>query len=144
MKPEGKNKTLIIILAVLLVIIISVAAFMFFYFFSKNQSDNGKLEKVGPIFETEEFTVNLGQSTSRFIKVDFALEFTNTKVMKELEEKLPLIKDAVIFVLSQQSVEALGTVEGKEELKKQLIENINVFLEKGEVKRIYFNNFIFT
>lgn len=138
------KKTMIIVLIVVIVLLVGISTFFIAQFtFSHDETDSGK-PKVGPIMETEEFTVNLSASMSHFVKAKFAIELSNSKVQAELEEKMPLVKDTIIMVLSGQSLENLGTVEGKEKLKDTLIKALNNFLEKGQVTNIYYLNIIFS
>ncbi len=138
------KKILIAVLSLILIIVLIVAGIMVFRVYSANGSSGEKEIEVGPIYETEEFTVNLSASLSHFIKAKFAIELNNEKAQIELEEKLPLLQDTVIMVLSGQSLEMLLSNEGKELLKKELTETINKFLNKGQVTKIYFKTFIFS
>lgn len=141
---EGLAKNVRLIL--LAVVILLLGAFVF-WIVNLSQPTNGqeaerKNAQLGPMFETESFTVNLSDSAKRYIKAQFALELSNTKVKTELEEKLPLLQDAIITVLAKQSWESLSTAEGKEKLKESLSEAINSFLEKGKVQKVYFKSFL--
>jgi flagellar FliL protein len=56
----------------------------------------------------------------------------------------PMIKDAIIRVLSSKKVDEVLTVEGKERLKEELIEAINeaLALEDPPIVGVYFTEFI--
>jgi flagellar protein FliL len=56
----------------------------------------------------------------------------------------PMIKDAIIRVLSSKKVEELLTSDGKEKLKEELVEAINeaIGLEESPIVNIYFTEFI--
>ena len=73
----------------------------------------------------------------------FSLEVENKKVLKELNNKLPVFQDKVIIVLSGKTVEDLDSLEGKEIVKKELVDNINNILTEGKVKNIFFNKFVY-
>jgi flagellar basal body-associated protein FliL len=75
--------------------------------------------------------------------MQLAMELSNNNVLKELNSKLPLLEDAVIMVLSEQSAEVL-TIEGKEKLKSKIINTVNSFLQKGTVNNIYFKTLLFS
>ena len=62
----------------------------------------------------------------------------------QIAERLPMIKDAVIKVLSSKKAEEVLSADGKEHLKEELIEAINeaIGLEEGPVTGIYFEDFI--
>ena len=61
-----------------------------------------------------------------------------------MQEREPMIRDAVIRVISSKKPEDVLSSEGKERLKEELIEAINesLELEEGPVVNIYFTEFI--
>lgn len=138
MLPKINKKSLVVLLFILL-IVMSISGFFIFKLLSQETSN----EKVGPIYETQEFTVNASQSVNHYIKMQLAMELSNNNVLKELNSKLPLLEDAVIMVLSEQSAEVL-TIEGKEKLKSKIINAVNSFLQKGTVNNIYFKTLLFS
>jgi len=139
------KKILLIVVPIILILVLAGAGlFIYTQILAKEDPVPAKGEKVGPILETEEFTVNVSQATSRYIKAKFALEVSDEKVLEELEAKKALLKDRIIIVLSSQSLDELSTVEGKEACKKAVAKAINSFLEKGEVTKVYFTNIVFS
>ena len=119
------------------------------------------------------FIVNLSDSSS-FLKVTMLLEYDPAVLAKAsshgkqggsgqggggmegegkadsgalpplLKEREPMIKDAIIRVLSSKTAQEVLTVEGKEKLKEELLEAINeaVGLEEAPVVNLYFIEFI--
>ncbi|QNB45761.1 hypothetical protein BR63_05205 [Thermanaerosceptrum fracticalcis] len=143
---EGLAKNIRLILLAVVILLLGVFVFWIVNLSqpTKGQETENKKVQLGPMFETESFTVNLSESTKRYIKAQFALELSNSKVKSELEEKLPLLQDAIITVLAKQSLEVLSTPEGKEKLKESVMEAVNSFLEKGKVQKVYFKSFLFS
>lgn len=121
-------------------------------------------------FELDTIIVNLSKSNS-FLKVKMLIEFDPTHLHGDdghggggayggggsgggdaapaglpgvLGEKEPMIRDAIIRVLSSKTAEQILTVEGKEELKEELVEAINEMagLDEGPVVAVYFMEFI--
>lgn len=132
----------ILVIILLVIIVITAGIIVYFQLSAKGSAENET--KLGPIFETQEFTVNISSSSSRYIKAQFALELSNDKVKEELNQKLIMLQDTVIMVLSKQTLENLSKLEGKDALKDSLVKEINTFLDKGEVTKIYFKNLIFS
>lgn len=60
------------------------------------------------------------------------------------EERLPIIKDSIIKVLSSKKAEEVLTAEGKDHLKEELVEAINegLGLDEAPVTNVYFSDFI--
>lgn len=61
-----------------------------------------------------------------------------------MKEREPMIRDAVIRVLSSKKSTDVLTADGKESLKQELVEAINESLgfEEGPVQNVYFSEFI--
>ena len=86
--------------------------------------------------ELEEFTVNLADSDRpHYVKVTVALEVTDDKTAKEIEEKLlARARDAIIMALSRQYFADLNTAAGKQTLKRQLAAAVNEAMPPGTGK----------
>jgi len=98
---------------------------------------------VGPMYPLDKFTVNLlSQNGSRYLVAKIDLEQENEEMTPELDAKVSLIRDIIISILSSKTVEEISTPKGKEKLKEEIINQINKYLEDGEIKRIYFTNFV--
>lgn len=138
MKKLGK----LVIIIVVSVAVLTVGGIMGFILLTRAPA--AAAEKTGPLYETDEFTVNAANSYNHYIKAQFALEMSSEKLKEELTEKKPILKDAIIMVLSVQPIDTLNTQKGKEDLKNSLREAINSFLTKGQVTRIYIESIIFS
>jgi len=99
--------------------------------------------KVGPMFPLDVFTVNLlSDSGRRYLKTEINLEMSTPNLQAELTAKMPVVRDTVIGVLSSKTVEEISTRRGKERLKEEIIEQLNMRLQDGHITRIYFMMFI--
>lgn len=141
MNRPGLGKILIILLIVIVVALIGAS--VLWVMSMKAENTETKKVEIGPIYETQEFTVNIANTLNHFIKAKFAIELDNEKALKEVEKKLPIIQDTIIMVLSGQDMQTLSSVEGKEKLKENILAAINDLLEEGQVNKIYFKNIIF-
>jgi len=161
-KPEksGGNNLILIIIVVLLVLLLIVGGVVAYLMLSGDDEENPeavkqeKVEKkkshkkvddltVGPMYPLDKFTVNLlSQNGSRYLVAKIDLEQENPEMTPELDSKVSLIRDIIISILSSKTVEEISTPKGKEKLKEEINNQINKYLEDGEVKRIYFTNFI--
>ena len=70
------------------------------------------------------------------------LEEDSEELTPELDKKTPLIRDIVISILSSKTVEEITTAKGKEKLKEEIIAQINRHLDDGEIRHIYFTEFV--
>lgn len=71
-----------------------------------------------------------------------ALTAKNIEFTHHLEHEMPKILDAIATIFGSHTADEVSTVEGKEELKAELIEAINEHLHEELVENIYFEVFI--
>lgn len=101
------------------------------------------MTEVGLMFPLDQFTVNLlSESGRRYLKCEINLEMGGEELSPELEEKKPIFRDIIIRILSSKSLEEISTVKGKEKLKEQIVNELNLRLKDGKVKNIYFTDFV--
>jgi flagellar FliL protein len=102
-------------------------------------------EFVGKTIPMETFVVNLaGSRGGKLLKLSLELEVTNAGVMEEIEKRKPQIRDLIIIILSSKTFEQISEMKGKDSLRDELKDTVNSFLTKGQIKRIYFTEFIFS
>ena len=140
--PRNK-KVLAILLVILFLVMISSGFFIYRFILAKAAGEENPVTKIGPVYETEEFVVNFSGSVKHYLKAQFALEVSTNKVIGEIEEKKPLLRDTINLILLKQTMEVL-TPQGREDLKEDLIASLNQFLDKGEVVKIHYLVFLLT
>ncbi len=64
------------------------------------------------------------------------------EVALEVEERKPQVRDAILLFMSSKSFDELRDLQGKLQLRADLIGRINALLALGEVKTIYFTDFV--
>jgi len=145
-KQSGGKKKLIFILIPVLLLLIGGAGAYFFLTHKKKESTKPMVvapQKLGIMYNLGSFLVNLAdKNANTYAKISITLELSNQKVEKEVVKRLPIIKDAVINLLSSKTYNEIRTPEGKEELRLELIKRINAILVTGGVQNIYFTQFI--
>lgn len=137
------NKKIVFILTVLLVLVMLVSGFFIYKLVKAKAAEEGPEVVVGPRVVIEETTVNFNGRTNQYLQAKFAFEAADEDVALELEEKKDILIHLVNLVLMEQTTEVL-TPEGKTKLIDVLIEKINAFLTKGEIKNVYIQKFIVT
>ena len=60
----------------------------------------------------------------------------------EVNQRMPQIKDAILLLLSNKTYSELSDLQGKIQLRAELINKLNGILQQGKVKRIYFTEFV--
>ncbi len=71
-----------------------------------------------------------------------AREEAEEKIREALDEQRPAIEDVVTIKLSGKTFEEVFTVAGKEQLKQELRDDLNARLTVGQVRYIYFTEFV--
>ncbi len=101
------------------------------------------LVEIGPMFPLDTFTVNLlSESGRRYLKVEMNLELSGEELGMELDSKTAVIRDIVIRLLSSKSLEEISTAKGKEKLKEQIVDQLNMRLRDGRINNVYFTEFV--
>ncbi|TLD81716.1 flagellar basal body-associated protein FliL [Helicobacter sp. MIT 05-5293] len=100
--------------------------------------------KPGPIYPIPtDFTVNLmTQTGKRYLKTSISLEIDKPETEPEITTKLPIITDTIIEILSSKSLEDVSTAKGKNRVKDEIVKRINEFLLDGQVRDLFFTQFV--
>ncbi len=159
-KKGGGSNIVLIIVVVLLVLVLAIGGIVAYLMLSSDDGGDGtqvtqeKVEKkrhrsrsddmtVGPMYPLDKFTVNLmSENGRRYLVVKMNLEEDGEELTPELDKKTALIRDVVISILSSKTVEEITTAKGKSKLKDEIIAQINKHLEDGEIRHIYFTEFV--
>ena len=157
-KSGGSNKLLLIVIIVLLLVLLIVGGLVAYFLLSGNdnpdeqKADQQKVEKkkkvsqmteMGPIYPLDKFIVNLlSNNSARYLKCKMDLELDSPELQQEVDKKLPAIRDLIIRILSSKTVEEIQTAKGKEKLKEEIKRKINAMLTTGEIKNVYFTDFV--
>lgn len=104
---------------------------------AKAGASNGSLVSLDP------FIVNLqDNSGTRYLKLNINLELDTGSSGYEIEDLKPQIRDSLIILLSSKSYSDIGTVEGKYQLRDEIVARVNQFLGKSKVKTAFFTEFV--
>lgn len=99
--------------------------------------------QIGPMVNIEEFVVNIiSGDTAHYVKASITVELTSIEVQAEVEQRMPQMRDAILLLISSKTYEELQDLQGKKQLKAELTNKINSFLQMGKVTSIYFTNFV--
>ncbi|MEA1919614.1 MAG: flagellar basal body-associated protein FliL [Campylobacterota bacterium] len=104
---------------------------------------SGSFSEIGPMFPLDNFTVNLlSESGRRYLKVQMNLELSGEELGAELDTRKAVIRDIIIRLLSSKSLEEISTSKGKEKLKDQIVDQLNMRLQDGQINNVYFTEFV--
>jgi flagellar FliL protein len=98
---------------------------------------------VAAKFIKESFTVNLADTAaSHFAKVDVEIEVDDDFVRGEVERLKPRIRDFIVVILSSKTYDQIASVDGRDFLREEIRNKINGYLTRGQIKNVYFTQFI--
>jgi flagellar FliL protein len=155
----GGNKLLLIVIIVLLLLLLIIGGLVA-YFLLSNTSDETQPSKqqqekvikkkkisdmaeVGPIYPLDQFIVNLiSNNANRYLKCKISFELDSPELQQEIDKKLPAVRDIIINILSSKSVEEIQTAKGKQKLKEEIKRKVNEILTTGEIRHVYFTEFV--
>ena len=147
---SGMNlKPLILIASIVTVLLLGTVGVGFWFIYSSiNQETSHSKEEVkaksaefGVIVEVGEIKSNVG--TEGFVVTNVNLQVGNEDVKKELDEKLPAVRDYIIKIFRGQSIADLGKPEAQDKLAKQIKGVLNEKLAAtGQVENVYFSDFL--
>nr|WP_218583913.1 flagellar basal body-associated protein FliL [Pseudomonas akapageensis] len=87
-----------------------------------------------------------GSAKLRVYKADVSLRVTGDEAMKTVQLHEPLIRNQLVALFSQQTVESMGNVESKEKLRQEALKQTQQALNQEEgkpiVEDLLFNNLI--
>lgn len=98
----------------------------------------GKVKEPAFMYEVPEILVNLPEGGRRFLSVKFYLGFDESKLVDELDKRMPEIRDEINKILWSKDADGLATPEGKEELREEILAAVNAALNNGELRGLYF------
>ena len=95
------------------------------------------------VFPLEPFIVNIydGQEL-RYLKVKVEIEMANAAVKPELEGRLAPIRDAVLVLLTTKTLQDIQDVQGKNQLREEILASINKIIPPGKIAKVYFTDFV--
>lgn len=114
----------------------------------KEQPKDAKVAKHedGPMLHIDKVVVNLtGSEETRYLAAGITIELDpgGQKVDEAaLKEKVPKVKDVVIYVLSSKSVEEVKDVAGRELVREEIKERVEAALDPIHVHGVYFTEFV--
>lgn len=94
------------------------------------------------IYPLEPFIVNIydGQEL-RYLKVKVELEMAGA-AKGELDARLAPIRDAVLVLLTAKTMQDIQDVQGKNQLKDEILVAINKVIPPGKIAKVYFTDFV--
>ena len=156
----GGNKMMFIMMGAMFVVLLLGMGGMFFMMKSGNKDAHGEGDAAAAEHAPEDkkaaiyvgfeppFVVNFPAGSSvQFMQISVQIMTREPAVEHEIKGNDPAIRDALLTLFGQQTVEKMQTAEGKEQLRKDALEAVRGVIahEGGEAKQVeavYFTSFV--
>ncbi len=100
-------------------------------------------ETVGPMVNIDSFIVNiLDDQGGRYLKAAITLELDGKAAADEVGTRLPQLRDAILLHVGNKSFQEMSDLQGKLQLRAELIARLNQLLQNGKIQKIYFTDFV--
>ena len=110
---------------------------------SNNIDDSRQLSEIGILYPLDTFTVNLKSDAGRrYLKCTLSLELEGEELSLELDAKSAVLRDRIIRILTSKTLEEISSKKGKQKVSNQIMDTLNAMISDGEIKGIYFTEFV--
>lgn len=94
------------------------------------------------MYPLEPFIVNIydGQEL-RYLKVKVELEMSSS-TKAELDARLAPIRDAILVLLSSKTLQDIQDLQGKNQLKEEILLAVNRITTPSKIAKVYFTDFV--
>lgn len=142
---KGKGSILKWIIVAVAVVILGAGGFAGWYYYTSG-SGGGQGEAVVQtpgIWSLGSMVVNLmDDNGERYLKTTIQIEVSSQECVEELTLLKPKVVDSILVLLSSKNYKEIAGFEGKQGLRDEIAVRLNRYLTKGEVRRVYFTEFL--
>jgi flagellar FliL protein len=98
---------------------------------------------VNTVYALEPFIVNIydGQEI-RYLKLKVEFEQADPAVKGELDAKVAPLRDAILVLLTTKTMQEVQDLQGKNQLRDQILSAVNKIIPPGRVLKVYFTDFV--
>lgn len=150
------SKTLIIIIAAFLLFVMALMGGGFFILWTKMSAlstqappageevvEEEEAEEIGPLYSLGTLIVNLAdEGGNRYLRVSIELELEMAEMTEEIEKRLPQVRDSILMILPTKTFNDINTTPGKIAVRDELLTAMNDIVTSGEIKNLYFTEFV--
>jgi len=160
--PPKSNKKLFIIIGAVVAVLAIIGGAVVFLGGSKSEKapahEGAKVEAkaegghgeaatgegaASTVYPLEPFIVNIydGQEI-RYLKLKVEFELANTQAKAELDSKVAPLRDAILILLTTKTMQEIQDLQGKNQLREQILGAVGKIISTGKVTKVYFTDFV--
>ena len=94
-------------------------------------------------YPLEPFIVNIydGQEI-RYLKLKVEFELANPQAKADLDAKVAPLRDAILILLTTKTMQEIQDLQGKNQLREQILGAVSKIVPPGKVSKVYFTDFV--
>lgn len=104
---------------------------------------------IGTLYRLDTLIVNLADhGGKRYLRVTMELELKPkedidaAEVVEEIEMRMAQLRDAILMILPTKQYADISTTPGKIAVRDEIMAELNKYLVKGQIAKIYFTEFV--
>jgi len=154
-EKKSSKKLIIIAVAVVLVLAGGGAAYFFMAGDQAVEANSDSTEEAAEETAAEAFYYDMPKpfivnyakgSAVRLLQISISMLVPNDTVVEALKKHEPMIRNNLLMLLSAQDPGSLKSVDGKEQLREKILQEINKVMikmaYKSQVKELFFTAFV--
>lgn len=109
---------------------------------SSTQGKSGRYSGIGLMYDMKPFHLNLGNPLeNRYVRLEVRFEYPNEEQKSELSARDSQIRDAIVSIVSRKTREHLLSPDGKDQLRLEIKNRVNQYLEK-KITNVYITDIL--
>jgi flagellar protein FliL len=100
-------------------------------------------ESVGKVYIINDIIINpAGTQGTRFLLTTIGMEVNTNNAYNELERKELQVRDVLNSILTSKRLDELVNVNLRDDLREEIMVDVNRLLQNGKLEHVYFSKFI--
>jgi len=156
-KKQSSNKPVMVLLIITIaVVVLMLSLFVFMYINGdKNKAQSAPAANINTVnvkaavdektVDLDEFVINLADNDKRAyakIKVSIAFDSKEKKLEKEINTKIPQIRQIINLTLMNKKSEEINNVQNLSKIISELIVKMNDIMTTGKITNIYIRDIL--
>ena len=109
----------------------------------KHDSADAKKAEAAPIYQMDNIVLNpAGSGGTRFLLLSVALEVKDAGTSDMLKGHDAEMRDAILRLFGTKTVDQVSEAASREELRGEVLAELNRMLPAGSIRRVYFPQFV--
>ena len=110
---------------------------------AKDSAEHAKKIEPSPIYQMDNLVLNpAGSGGTRFLLLSVALEVKDAGTSDMLKGHDAEMRDAILRLFGSKTVDQVSEASARDELRGEVLAELNKMLPAGSIRRVYFPQFV--